>query len=237
MGNCLVTKLNGIVNNDNLPVYNTTKAEVFAAPGVPSTSDHYVAIVTLIDGTRTTFNVPAEYPQPNASHVANGDYDFTILARYDIKDITVGYNVKLKDESELKYLTNLIYYNSSSNERKKLELSDIENLTKLEKFYIYATSSHGNILSFSNLTKLDTMWIFGCPYINGTLESLVEAQCVLRTSGTLAVRSDAATPCTFHSETLGEVKVTFSNTGAIVYNNNNVQLAEYVKSTGTWTYA
>ena len=188
-------------------------------------------------GQRVDVDVPADYPMPDTMHLANGTYGFTIMSKYNLYSLTLGYNVFFDDLSSLKYCQNLNDLNYSQNANKTGNLSDLSELTGLKELYMYQTSVSGDISVLSNLILLTALWLYNNSHVSGTVESLVKGQSVAgRESGTFALRV-AGTSCTFNSTTVqaNTLTIAFSSTGATVSNGSTL-LATYTKSNDTWVY-
>lgn len=266
MGNCLVTKLNGTVNNPDLPKlghlwikYDTTGAMPYNGSysnrlSVQKENNAWVtdSLVLYADDGSTVIQ----------SRQADADGNGYIAPS---ESLTKGY-FDIKD----KYgITNFgAMPNNMSNQIApiKIMLDDVKYLPKLE--YIRFGGSHitGNAIdifrSFVNFPNMKgfTLWSsygvtgnladFG-PYIglntlsfkytnvSGTIESLIEAQVAAgRVSGTLLIYEPSLDKCSFHGVMPWgmQIVIVFEANAAYVRQGSSEGALLATYANGTWTY-
>ena len=151
MGNCLVTKLKGVVDNDNLPVFGELKLHVMkvnpntqiCVEGVPFENISVVGGTTELTPVRTPFD-------GWISVATAGNHTLKVQGKYDITQL---YDVGLEDEEDIKYITGLTtlklgIYNSSLGltlDSGITTLGTFDKMPNLSYLYLAAPKLTGNI--------------------------------------------------------------------------------------------
>ena len=173
MGKCLVTKLNGTVDNDNLlrigeiRLFNTKLSN-------PTTNSQYMALTFSKDANLeivgdayfTDANLSTNKGktksflanQNSAFYVSNNDCQIAILDKYSlIKVETNAHRVgDLEDLRFSKGLSAIILKNSEQ----MGDIANLKNLTALTNLDLYRTQVSGDIANLKNLTALTNLDLY-----------------------------------------------------------------------------
>ena len=177
MGKCLITKLNGTVNNTNLLKVGEIRIHIKKVDS-PTTASQTLGLSFAKDATLTiigdgyftdktlTENKGKTLTTPFTSvFVSNGDFDIAMQSKYDCTRITpyyagqveahITYN-KIINIDDLKYSINLttLYMNGKGTTG---NLSSLSNLTNLTSIGLSNTSVTGNIESLKDLKLLSEL--------------------------------------------------------------------------------
>ena len=177
MGKCLVTKLNGVVDNSNLLKIGELRIKIVSAPN-PSkltqgmnlqfTEPTEVSIVG--DGYFTDENLSANYGKTKTISserffVSNGNYDLSIKNKYkvsllsavnrNVKGDNIG-NYKSININELKYSNSLIWIDAFNPEG---DISAFKNALNLGFVGFSTTNVTGDISAFSKNTALTNLYL------------------------------------------------------------------------------
>ena len=177
MGKCLVTKLNGVVDNSNLLKIGELRIKIVSAPN-PSkftqgmnlqfTEPTEVSIVG--DGYFTDENLSANYGKTKTISserffVSNGNYDLSIKNKYkvsllsavnrNVKGDNIG-NYKSININELKYSNSLTWIDAFNPEG---DISAFKNALNLGFVGFSTTNVTGDISAFSKNTALTNLYL------------------------------------------------------------------------------
>lgn len=172
MGNCLVTKLKAVVDNDNLVPLGALKFLV-VSQGSPS---QITQLFAILGGE---VQVPESYPMTDSTHIANGNYSIIVDDKYDVTSIKCGDSAALVGGIDtLKSVTSLTYLaymndteNAALKARKFGDIASLANLTGLTRIQMPHTSVSGDIASLSVLTSL-TYINLGNTLVKGDIANL-----------------------------------------------------------------
>lgn len=179
--NCLVTKLKGSVNNDNLEILGTIKVNATSEwienkelyIGYKTALEHH--IVEVADGSshiipegesETVSSLDFYYPKNNRMfNLTPGNYNLIIPDKYDIITLKV-YNI---DINSLKYCTGLTsitikggrYNYTGETDKCTGDLSSLANLTGLRYLRIDSYSVTGDLSAFKDYTDIIEVDIHG----------------------------------------------------------------------------
>lgn len=219
MNNCLVTKLNGRINNDNLPLFDAIKVE-FSFPNeklgtsVSFNLNPLINVKAYLDGAvwdsnnDSTIIIPP-YSRPNdygntfAFTPSSNDVTLIIGSKYNIASLRFigssglgGYvsSLSLADLLFLQYFISIGCSGDTTNVLNADEFADKKGLAKLFDCGTYLAID-GNIASFAGFTDLETLDIGGNGvkehHIVGELTELASGMVGNeRTSGTLTFTSN-----------------------------------------------
>ena len=177
MGKCLVTKLNGAVDNSNLLKIGELRIKIASAPN-PSkftqgmdlhfTEPTEVSIVG--DGYFTDENLSANYGKIKTINserffISNGNYDLSIKNKYKVSLLSsvnrnvngnnIG-NYKSINIDELKYSNSLTWIDAFNPEG---DISAFKNALELVFVGFSSTNVTGDISAFSNNTALTNLYL------------------------------------------------------------------------------
>lgn len=189
MGNCLVTKLKGTVQNSDLlrvgelricvhkidnPSSETQRINMNFTEDVKLEiiGDGYFTNNTLVSNLGKSLTVKAN--TESLVYVSNGDFEIAILNKYALNKINTRTNKKtaIKDIADLKYSSSLNYLAINSVENVGY-FSDIKSLTTLGYLSVSNANINGNLSDLESLTNL-TYLIIGntSNKITGNVRSL-----------------------------------------------------------------
>lgn len=210
MGNCLVTKLKGVVDNDNLPKFNALKIHFDAgnsgqygslrieAPVIDAdTNNGYIADSSADLQNQDTHISTADALSLYASNV---EMDIEITPKYDITKLQTIDNRASFDTNDVKYLTkltNLFIKNYSCTGN----FEDLVKLTNLEQLNVSGSLIYGDIDTISAATDLS---LFDISYtgtrISGSLENFAKKQFIARgrQGASIALNTAGNTSVTFN---------------------------------------
>ena len=170
MGNCLVTKLKGIVQNSNLLRVGEMRICVHRIDNPSSETQRInlnftedVKLEIIGDGYFTDNTLVSNLGKSLISkanvetlvYVSNGDFEIAILNKYALTKINAKTSKKaaMKDIADLKYSSSLNYLAINSVENAGY-FSDIKSLTKLSYLDISNANINGNLSDLKLLTHL-----------------------------------------------------------------------------------
>lgn len=186
MGNCLVTKLKSVVDNNNLlhlgemrigfPKYTNTSGKARSITIKPSSAitlsivgSGYFTDATLSQNKGTTASLEALVD--NQLYISNDVVEVSVPDKYNLLHVFISCN-SLFDLYTLKYsksLESLDLYSDSS-------VGDIASLNKITSLInltiIGSKGIYGDISSLKNLTSLNNLYIDNCNKITGDCASL-----------------------------------------------------------------
>lgn len=190
MGNCLVTKLKGTVQNSNLlrvgemrlcvhrtdnPSSETQRINLNFTEDVKLEiiGDGYFTNNTLVSNLGKSLIVKANIE--TLVYVSNGNFEIAILNKYALTKIntkTTNKKTAIKDIADLKYSSGLKYLATNSVENIGY-FSDIKSLTNLSYLAVSDANINGNLSDLKSLTNL-TYLIIGntSNKITGNVSSL-----------------------------------------------------------------
>ena len=191
MGKCLVTKLNGVINNDSLLARGEMRVKFYNETNPTKRSrtlrlgtKGQITLKIVGDGYFTDENLTANLGKSvvvnneiKSVFVSNSDLEVSISDKYNfytISDVTVPHEIARPDSNRVVNLNDLKYskllqqisFTSSRIEGGLDSFSNLLNLTVLA-----LSNSYGNINSLGNLTNLTALQLFGKD-IFGNLSSL-----------------------------------------------------------------
>lgn len=175
MGNCLVTKLKGTVQNSNLlrvgeiricvhkidnPNGETQRINLNFTEDVKLEiiGDGYFTNATLVSNLGKSLTAKAK--TESLVYVSNGDFEIAILNKYALTKINTRTSKKtaIKDIIDLKYSSSLSYLATNSVENIGY-LSDIKSLTTLTYLAVSNANINGNLSDLESLTNLSYLII------------------------------------------------------------------------------
>lgn len=252
---CLVTKLKGTVDNDNLPILGYIRVEFQPSAGavtgyLKSVEDADVIVknatvssLTLVANTQLSFSVT-----PSSASVGVVMY----VPRYSLSTFHCISNLKAIDISEFAYDDNIdrLYIGGPSN-NKNMELTGSIEMFRGRSLTAVRLSRcggvTGNISVLSACYNIDNNGVIALGYtqVSGTIESLIEGLMSSdqghepMTSKTFSI-SAQETGCTLHGisvDSFGTIKVVVADgVATITYGTPEITAAVYTLSTNTWTY-
>ena len=170
MGNCLVTKLKGTVQNSNLlrvgelricvhkidnPNGETQRINLNFTEDVKLEiiGDGYFTNATLVSNLGKSLTAKANIE--TLAYVSNGDFEIAILNKYALTKINTRTNKKtaIKDIADLKYSSSLNHLAINSVENVGY-LSDIKSLTSLYYLAVSNANIKGSLSDLESLTNL-----------------------------------------------------------------------------------
>ena len=169
MGNCLVTKLKGTVQNSNLLRVGEMRIYVHRIDNPSSetqrinlnfTEDVKLEIIgngyftnnTLVSNLGKSLIAKANVE--TLVYVSNGDFEIAILNKYALTKININNKkIAIKDIADLKYSSSLNYLGINSVENVGY-FSDIKSLTNLSYLAISNANINGNLRDLKPLTNL-----------------------------------------------------------------------------------
>lgn len=170
MGNCLVTKLKGTVQNSNLlrvgelricvhkidnPNGETQRINLNFTEDVKLEiiGDGYFTNATLVSNLGKSLTAKAN--TESLVYVSNGDFEIAILNKYALTKINTRTNKKtaIKDIADLKYSSSLEHLAINSVENVSY-FSDLKSLKTLTYLSISNANINGNLSDLEPLTKL-----------------------------------------------------------------------------------
>ena len=148
MEKCLLTKLEGVADNDNLHVLGAIDLQVVEL-STPTNSTQYIL------ATGGTIEVPSEHPISGAL-LDNGTYKATIADKYHLTQLSIDAAAHFKNEGleALQYCTGLTLLGYRRDKNKVGDIAYLSNLTLLEKLYLQGTNISGDIANLANMTSL-----------------------------------------------------------------------------------
>ena len=177
MGKCLVTKLNGAVDNSNLLKIGELRIKIVSAPN-PSKFTQGMSLqftepteVSIVgDGYFTDENLSANYGKVKTItnerfFISNGNYELSIKNKYKVSLLssvnrnTNGNNIgyyKSIDINELKYSNSLTWIDAFNPEG---DISAFKNALNLVFVGFSSTNVTGDISAFSNNTALANLYL------------------------------------------------------------------------------
>lgn len=188
MNKCLVTKLNGTVNNDSIVRIGEARV-VFTKTDAPSKTSQSLTLVTtkdvkleiVGDGYFTDENLTENKGKTMTAntgsttlYVSNSNVELAILDKYNIKGVRVPVSNKQfgcqVDIDFFKYSSNMsaLYLNNSKSTG---DLSSLENLPLLIEVNLTNTQVTGDIATLKNMSALKYLYLSNCN-IKGDLSSL-----------------------------------------------------------------
>ena len=185
MGKCLVTKLNGTVNNNSILRLGEMRFKINKVD-VPTEETQFLGLfvntpskVEIIgDGYFTDKNLQENKGKSlSIDSTTNGifvsstsDVEVALLGKYAITRIKAYYNNqpngtvyaknKFFDIDDLKYSTALITLNLPSAQVSG-DIANLKNLTALDTLNLYGTQISGDVANLKNLTALTTLNLAG----------------------------------------------------------------------------
>ena len=174
MVKCLITKLEGIVNNSNLLKIGEMRLRIAKSETSVSTGkkidfnvskpvtieiigNGYFTDSNLTDNKGKTFTLNTG---EQSIFVSNDVEDIAILDKYSIIKLSSNYGKTISlDISALKYskyLTEIYLPNTQINGN----IGDLKNLTALNKLYLSNTQIYGNVGDLKNLTSLSYLYLY-----------------------------------------------------------------------------
>ena len=187
MTKCLVTKLNGIVNNNSILKMGEMRIKVNKISSPTSTSQkikigftNNVNISIIGNGFFTdetlTNNMGTQKTVSSREnlYLSNGDYEISISDKYSIEYLetfTSSETNKTLNIEDVKFsnsCTSIWLQNSTSVSG---DISELSNLTALTSLFIGSTSVSGDISELSNLTALTSLFI-GSTSVSGDISEL-----------------------------------------------------------------
>lgn len=175
MGNCLVTKLKGTVQNSDLlrvgelricvhkidnPSSETQRINLNFTEDVKLEiiGDGYFTDKTLVSNLGKTLTAKANVE--TLVYVSNGEFEIAILNKYALTKINTRTNKKtaIKDIADLKYSSSLNYLAINSVENVG-SFSDIKSLATLSYLAISDANINGNLSDLGTLTNLSYLII------------------------------------------------------------------------------
>lgn len=214
MKNCIITKLNGTVDNSSLEKFgylyvhvkavntNTYQQRDIAVNGLNVSLENPVIIETVDGSAKLSRNTDLSSPSnkieisvsPGPASVAHvyvldGEYDVCIKNKYEL----TLYNPSgaenrcvIGDISIFKYCTYLKFLNFNFNTNIKGSIDELSGLENVESLNVTKTSVSGNIVSLAGMTKL-TYLNLSRSSVGGAIESLLNSMASSRTSGELTI--------------------------------------------------
>lgn len=175
MGNCLVTKLKGTVQNSDLlrvgelricvhktdnPNSETQRINLNFTEDVKLEiiGDGYFTDNTLVSNLGKSLTAKANVE--TLVYVSNGDFEIAILNKYALTKINTRSNKKIaiKDIADLKYSSSLNHLAINSVENIGY-FSDIKSLTTLSYLSVSNANINGNLSDLESLTNLTYLYI------------------------------------------------------------------------------
>lgn len=182
---CLVTKLNGVVNNSELLKLGELRIDVLQEASLTGSTSNLVLQaskeipieiigngfftdegLTINKGKKLSINPNI----PTAIYLSNGNYSIAIYDKYNLTSISVNKHGVKFDLSILKYLTNLQTINLSGTQITG-DIQSLQNLTNLQTLRVNSTQVVGDIQSLKSLSLLSTLECFHTK-IAGNISSL-----------------------------------------------------------------
>ena len=203
--NCLVTKLNAVVNDNKLDKLGYYRVKVNIDESVAeakrrvrifnydvSSDNHF--IVNVIGGS-SKISLNNDFSNPVSSidqtsqsssgtniYLLIGEYELEVFSKYKVKDFSLENKCPSIMEFDLNSFayTNPRIINVYGQNDVTGDLSDFENKNLLEALVIYGNSPGyskvtGNIMSLCNDVKLTTLTLSRCNKIEGDIEALANA--------------------------------------------------------------
>jgi hypothetical protein len=265
MGNCLVTKLKGVVNNDNLPHLGRFLVTIGPwSEGATSSLNYnrkltvwYTKVINpcayLLDkdkeviearsNNNSSFSTEYIYPAPGDNP------EKKYLDFYNKYEIRIIANLMMRSNTETPYkydfddlisLPKLEHFRLSGSHIKGTILSVIEKGTNSNNwtgFALVATNVTGTLADYASLSHIPNIINFSGTPVTGTIESYVEAIFVKHNSpsGTTQISENYNENNTFNGGRLTDGNIVFDGSSATVKNSSNVVLGTYNGT--TWTYA
>ena len=184
MGKCLVTKLNGTVDNDNLlrigeiRLFNTKLSNPTAYSQYMSLTfskdanleivgDAYFTDVKLSENRGKTKSCLAN--QNSSFYVSNNDCQIAILNKYSLVKVETNAH-RLGDLEDLRFSKGFISMIASGSGQTG-DISNLKNLTALTTLSLGKTQVSGDISNLKNLTALTTLSL-GKTQVSGDISNL-----------------------------------------------------------------
>ena len=165
MEKCLLTKLEGVADNDNLHVLGAIDLQVVEL-STPTNSTQYIL------ATGGTIEVPSEHPISGAL-LDNGTYKATIADKYHLTQLSIDAAAHFKNEGleALQYCTGLTLLGYRRDKNKVGDIAYLSNLTLLEKLYLQGTNISGDIANLANMTSLIELTMSNCENVSGDISA------------------------------------------------------------------
>ena len=176
MGNCLITQLKGVIDNNNLPKFgelritNTgSNIESIAIGYGGFSKEIYVINGHFTDSTGqedlgTTQTLPSGNESYSKRFYITPGAILCLPDKYDIVSFITGGNVELKylefDEDSFSYCTKIKYL-ALNGLNMPMNISALKNMTKMTLFTLKGGFVQGDIANLSNLTKVQGTVEFG----------------------------------------------------------------------------
>lgn len=251
MGNCLVTKLKGNVNNPNLMVLGEIVLEV-SEVATPATDSRLIRLgqsenpnitITVDGGTMVSIE---QVSNNNCIVHAKPKYQFTQMtsptdsikvvnniADFNYSPNIISFNCGFKNAQDINSIANAQYLNNlqiftiqASRKSHTGDISVFNNCPNLVLLSIVFTSIEGDIASIGSATKLQTVEVTGDQLVYGNLTELAQAQVAAgRTSGNLNLTCVEYNPNLTVDGTenlLGTYRITFDSSLAGGFSINQV---------------
>lgn len=251
MGKCLVTKLNGVVDNSNLLKIGELRIKITSAPN-PSKFTQGMSLqftepteVSIVgDGYFTDENLSANYGKVKTItserfFISNGNYDLSIKNKYKVsfistinKDVS-GNNIgdyKYINIDELKYSNSLTWIDASNSEG---DISAFKNALSLEFIGLSKTNITGDISVFANNTALKSIYLTSTDitgdisaFENNTALAIADLSNTNVTGSISAFSNNIALTSLYLNNTnvTGNISVFSNNTAlkSVILNNTNI---------------
>lgn len=251
MGKCLVTKLNGVVDNSNLLKIGELRIKIVSAPN-PSKFTQGMSLkftepteVSIVgDGYFTDENLSANYGKVKTItserfFISNGNYDLSIKNKYKVsfistinKDVS-GNNIayyKYINIDELKYSNSLTWIDASNIDG---DISAFKNALSLEFIGLSKTNITGDISVFANNTTLNSIYLTSTDitgdisaFKNNTALTIADLSNTNVTGSISAFSNNIALTSLYLNNTnvTGNISVFSNNTAlkSVILNNTNI---------------
>ena len=246
MNDCLVTKLKGSVQNDNLPKLGVLKF------WVPATTGQYIALkaaagdpckISAVDRSIAEYTIPVDPESGGIVPPTNAGY-LEISNKYALKAINLSFTIsantpddKTLDITELNYLTSLVSF--SFKLKGNLEDYNPVDPSIITEINVVAAQTilGGNISTLTRFVNLVSISFNTCNAITGTLQSLAPLANITKISFpgcrniTGSIEAYVAA-CVALGRTNGEVFITVQESG-ITWKGNTI--AANQSGTMTWS--
>ena len=179
MNKCLITKLSGVVNNNNLLTLNEYRFSFDNLKNgkfrVDVNSDTEIKVMngefTNEAGTQHQGTSLVRHADETTSMYVTAGATVCIMNKYNVKNIDLSNsNIKDFDLNSLKFFTNLTSLSLQSTSATG-DISSLSGLTNLTSLSLQSTSVIGDINALSGLVKLTTL-IINSTSITGNISSL-----------------------------------------------------------------
>lgn len=192
MTKCLITKLNGKVEDTSLPYFGGIRFKVYPVDN-PTVNTQVIGIHTdkptkaiivgngyftdssLITNEGTTKELVAGR---NEIYVSNGEFDVIVFDKYDITnvrfhliDVSAFSSGRGIDMMELNYLKKLQNLEVSLTKKVTGDISALADLLELTKINLAGTDTSGDISALKNLTKLTYLNLENTKSVSGDISA------------------------------------------------------------------